>query len=183
MVATKPITAPELLTIPDDPRVELIDGRLVERSPRYARAALMISDIVRHLLLLEAATHEIFPTFAPAGYLVASDPDSVLTPSVGILTRAQFERIDWQSDGYIPVAPAIAIEVTQETDREEVLARKVAIYLAAGTQEVWLIRSGQREVHVHAFDDAVRVLDRDRTLAHPTVLPGFALPVAELFAE
>ena len=63
------------------------------------------------------------------------------------------------------------------------MARKRQEYFAAGVQLVWLVDPEARTVEVFTAPEQSAVLHAEQTLEGGAVLPGFALPLQELFAE
>ena len=78
-------------------------------------------------------------------------------------------------------APDLAIEVVSPTDKAGELAVKTADYLAAGTQQVWIVEPNTRTVAVYRPGGAARVYGADDTLDGGDLLPDLALPVGDLF--
>jgi Uma2 family endonuclease len=62
-------------------------------------------------------------------------------------------------------------------------AAKVNFYLRHGVRLVWIVDPDRREVVVLSAADEARTLRPGDTLAGGDVLPGFAVPVADIFAE
>jgi len=56
-------------------------------------------------------------------------------------------------------------------------------YFAAGCRLVWFVDPKARTVTVYTSPKRSRVLRENQTLGDSTVLPGFALPLRQLFAE
>jgi Uma2 family endonuclease len=53
--------------------------------------------------------------------------------------------------------------------------------LAAGCQRVWVIYPAEQKVLGYGPSDQVQAYDLGKNLEAPELIPGFALPVAELF--
>lgn len=104
---------------------------------------------------------------------------TVVMPDVGFI---RFERARTLLPVF-PVAPDLAVEVV--SPNEDVL-HKAARYLTAGTQVVWAVYVDERLIRVitRSSDSSLRVegLAGDDLLTGGTVLPGFAVPVREVFA-
>jgi len=83
---------------------------------------------------------------------------------------------------YFPAAPDLAVEVLSAGSRPGEVRGKVADYLAAGTRLVWVVDPEHRRVTVYRTLLAPNVLGDDAILDGEDVVPGFAVPVAELFA-
>jgi Uma2 family endonuclease len=80
-------------------------------------------------------------------------------------------------------APDLAVEIVSPGERAGEIARKVAGYLAAGTSLVWVVYPERRAVVAHHPDGTTRVHGEDATLEGHDVLPSFAAPITEVFAE
>ncbi len=63
------------------------------------------------------------------------------------------------------------------------VAAKAAEYLQAGTPLVWVVDPEARQVLVHRPGQPTLTLSADDTLEGGDVLPGFTLPLTQLFAE
>jgi Uma2 family endonuclease len=80
-----------------------------------------------------------------------------------------------------PVAPDLAVEVISPTDKAFDVVDKVREYFAAGVRRVWHVYSNVEQVFVFDSPTAVRVLARGDELDGDPVVPGFRLPVADVF--
>lgn len=85
-------------------------------------------------------------------------------------------RVDWWS-----VAPDLVVEVVGPYDLTHSSLAKVQECFAAGVRQVWLVFSNVEQVYVYTAPATVRILNRADTLTADDVLPGFAVPVADLF--
>ena len=92
-------------------------------------------------------------------------------------------------DDFVPAAPTVAVEVRSKGDYgpkpEREMADKRADYFEAGTAVVWDVNPRAGTVTVYAADtpDAPRVFGAGEVIDADPVMPGFRLPVAEVFAE
>ena len=81
------------------------------------------------------------------------------------------------------MAPDLAVEVLSAGNTAREMARKRQEYFAAGVQVVWQVDPNARTVEVFTAPDQSTVLHEAQTLEGGTVLPGFTLPLQELFSE
>jgi Uma2 family endonuclease len=63
------------------------------------------------------------------------------------------------------------------------MERKLLDYFKSGTEVVWLIDPDTRSAEIHTSDGESMHLDDSSELDGGTVLPGFRLPLKELFAK
>lgn len=184
------MTAEELLLYPmPDKRVELVRGRLVVREPPGMRHGQCAARIVMALgIYLErdrerrGAIDTLGRVFTcDSGFTLARNPDTVRGPDVAYVSRDR-----WAGPvpvGYGEFAPDIAIEIKSPTDRAGAVLAKVGDLLDAGSRLVWVINPSRQQVTVFSADGSQLVLGMQDALSGDEVLPGFALAVAELFAE
>jgi Uma2 family endonuclease len=81
------------------------------------------------------------------------------------------------------VAPDLAVEVLSRSNTPREMARKRREYCEAGTRLVWEVDPAARTVTVFTSPERFTVLDATQTLDGGSVLPGFTLALADLFAE
>jgi Uma2 family endonuclease len=114
------------------------------------------------------------------GFLLARDPDTVRAPDVAFVSRETLERVG-DVRGFFPGPPDLAIEVRSPSERPAEVHAKIADYLAAGTRLVWVVDAGPRSVVVYRALLSPRTLLGHDVLDGEEILPGFRLPIAELF--
>ncbi len=78
-------------------------------------------------------------------------------------------------------APDLAVEIASRTDALAGISHKVSAYLAAGVQAVWIVNPWLRTVEVYRPDGRVTVLTRSETLTGDPVVPGFSVPLSQIF--
>ncbi len=81
----------------------------------------------------------------------------------------------------VPFAPDIAVEVLSASEGAIETNRKVRDYLGVGCHEVWVIDHVDCEFFVHS-KSGIRLLLATDVLDSP-LLPGFNVPVADVFAS
>ena len=78
------------------------------------------------------------------------------------------------------VAPDLAVEVISPSNEAADIRLKIRQLLDAGTALVWIIYPNLHIVDVHTQDGATSLNAAD-TLSGGDVLPGFEIPVREIF--
>jgi Uma2 family endonuclease len=174
------ITAEQLLQMPEVRHCELVRGERVKMSPagfEHGRVANRIS--VR--LGAYGEEHQLgVVTTAEAGFQLSHDPDTVLAPDAAFLSAARAPKT--QTTGFFEGAPDLAVEVVLANDRAGEVLAKIQEWLNAGWCSVWLVDPAPRTVSMYHKNHEARVLGEDDTLSGDDLLPGFSVPVAELFA-
>ena len=84
---------------------------------------------------------------------------------------------------YIPVPPDLALEVRSPSDEPGEIVKKLELYRRAGVPLVWWVNPATRTVDVYRNGQLVATLGEGDVLDGEDILPGFRLPVDEIFAE
>jgi Uma2 family endonuclease len=92
------------------------------------------------------------------------------------------ERMTQASEtGFLDVAPELIVEVMSPSDRWMDIQEKLAEYFTIGVQLVLLVDPQLEQTHVYrSLDDTTRLTAED-TLTTPELLPGFSVPLTEIF--
>jgi len=120
-------------------------------------------------------------TGAETGFQIGHDPDTVRAPDVAFI-RA--ERVPpAPTPGFFQGAPDLAVEVLSPSDLAGAFLAKVHDWLAAGCRAVWVVDPGSRTVSVYRSRDEKIVWNVSDELTGDDIVPGFILPVAQIFAR
>ena len=167
----------------NDGRYELVQGEVVEMSPvndpHGAVAGYIVTAFNNYSRPRRAGWARV-----ETGYWLSRDPDTVRGPDVSFRLRSRSEG-KAPDTGFFPGAPDIAVEVVSPSNRAAQVERKVREYLAAGAQRVWAVypptrRTGRRVV-VHYADGTAVTYTGDDVITDEALLPGFSLPLSEIF--
>jgi Uma2 family endonuclease len=86
-----------------------------------------------------------------------------------------------QQEGIGPFCPDFVAELRSPSDRLPVLQEKMQEYIDNGAQLGWLIDPLEKRVYVYRPSQPIEQLDDPATVSGDPVLPGFVLPVRELW--
>lgn len=181
MATTRLLTAEEFFDMEDDGTFsELVRGELVRMPPPGAEHGWLALEIGWHLrnYLRE---HPIGTLYTQSGFILARNPDVVRAPDIAFVRAGRLPTT--HGEGYPELAPDLVVEVISPTDRAGQIAEKLEDYVTAGVRRVWFVNPRVRAVTVHYPDRTSRTLRIGQELDGEEVLPGFRLPLAELFAE
>ena len=101
-------------------------------------------------------------------------------PDVGYISKAHQPELARR--GPNPNPPDLAIEVISPTDNTRDVSIKLSNYLAAGTV-VWVVYPDEQQVVVHSPGQPAQIVNIDGVLHGGDVLPGFTLPLRDVFAR
>ena len=179
---TRPMTADELLAMPDDGyRYELVKGELIQMSPTGDEHGQVTVELTA-ALHVHVKTHSLGRVYAAeTGFKLESDPDTVRAPDIAFVRR---ERVDATGTlkGFRPGAPDLVVEVLTPSDRIGKVEAKVEQWLETGARMVWVVSPKLHTVTVYrSLIDIVTLTEKD-ILDGGDVVPGFQIKVAEIFA-
>lgn len=181
------MTAEDLYDIPNhvpplgDRSYELEYGALRVREPGgFYHSAVGIRIAMR--LARYAEEQELGVVLgADTGFIVQRDPDSVLAPQVSFVGTPRVPDDETMRRQFFEGAPDLAVEIVSADDRRVDVDRKARRWLGAGAYLVWILDARTRSVTVYRPDVVPYTLDVTETLHGGEVVPGFRVPVAELF--
>ena len=170
----------EDLSKPHGRRCELIDGVLVEK-PVGDRESLLAHYLGRRLGDI-VDPDDLGVILGADGYFRLGEkqlraPDASFTP-----WSAFPQEGETPADAYWSVAPALAVEVLSPDNTVAEMDRKIGEFFAEGTKLFWVIDPESKSAKVYTSAKRFKQLDETGTLDCGKVLPGFKLPLADLFA-
>ncbi len=160
------------------PRVELIDGTLVEKDMgvREAFLAMWLGTLLNNFI-------------GPRRLGVVGGADTIIRLIGRQLRLPDVSYFPWTQlpEGFMDariseVSPALAVEVLSDSNTRAEMARKRREYFASGTLLVWIVDPRTETVAVYTDETTHVTLTTTDTLEGGALLPGFALPVADIFA-
>jgi Uma2 family endonuclease len=179
VVAERLYTGQEALALGDIGPYELIEGRIVNMSPvkpkhgKYeARFAKALMDFVDEHQLGEVQTGEV-------GIYVRRNPDTVRAADVLYISNERLAQVT--PDDFLDAPPELVVEVVSPTDSWTEIRKKVKEYLGAGVNVVLVIDPEAKTLTLYRSPTAVRELTPADTLTLEDILPGFSVPVQDLF--
>ena len=158
---------------------ELVDGVLLEKDVGAEESWIAAEILTKVNQTARAGRH---------GVAMGADGFTRLTTGRTRGPDTSFIAWDRLPGGWPPAAavpelsPTLAVEVISRGNTVEEMEGKLDDYFGSGVELVWYVYPRRREVVVYtARHDSVTLGESDTLTADP-VLPGFTLPLAELFA-
>lgn len=174
-------TAKQLLAAPDElGPCELVRGELIMMTPAGEEHSQVEGNLYLELGAF-VRKHGLGRVYmGDAGFLLERDPDTVRAPDIAFVRASRTSTTPHK--GYFPGEPDLAVEVRSPNDRPKEIDEKVAEYLRLGVTTVWVVDPAARTVTVHQMNAEPQILTKQDTLSQPALLPGFTMPVRDLFA-
>lgn len=182
-IERSPHTVADFMALPQDGRrYELVDGELVDMGnsgAKHGNVAIALSaalfDIVRAQrlgALFDSSTAFIMKS------------GNLRSPDISFVDKQRLRGLDELPDGFLEGAPELAIEILSPNNTVEEMHAKLVEYFENGSQLVWVIHPNERYALVYrTANEPERLLKSTDGLDGEDVIPGFSLPVAELFQK
>ena len=160
-----------------DRLVELIDGILVEKAmgrPESFLAGWLITCLNNFVI-----PRRLGMVGGP-DTIVRVMPTQIRLPDVSYFPKKMLLHGEVHAKiGKVP--PPLACEILSDSNRPKEIARKIKEFFAGGTKLFWVIDPRTETVEVYTKPTKSKVLTTTDTLEGGTVLPGFKLPISDLF--
>lgn len=160
---------------------ELHHGRLVAMSPPGAiHGSLQIRIGAALFNQGEAKGHG--KAYTEAAVVLDRDPDHVFGADAAFIAKQSLPAHE-SSEGYLETIPELVVEIRSKNDTEAEIAEKVADYLKAGCVVAWTVDPEPKCVIEHRLNFEPKTYHTNDALTCDDVIPGFRLPLAELFKD
>lgn len=156
---------------------ERIDGEIIEKMPTQLHG--LIAGLITTFLNLFVLKNPLGWVMVEARYRLPDDPDNDYIPDVSFVSKAKGGLTE---KGPAPYMPDLAVEIKSPDESLPDMRKKAAYYLANGSRLVWLVYTEKRLVIVLTANSE-DILNEDDTLDGGNVLPGFTLPVRDIFPK
>ena len=175
------VTPEELLAMPDNSTMELVNGHIVEKNVGFESS--QIEGRFFHLVQSFLDDHPIAQVCpASMGYrCFPDDPDKVRKPDMTVVKNERFAALGNPNPGFMPIVPDLAVEVVSPKDLAYEVEEKVAEYMRTGFPLLWVANPKSRSVTVHEPGQRPVVFTAAGELTAEQVLPGFRRKVADFF--
>ena len=158
---------------------ELVEGVLVEK-PMGMRESVLAMKL--GALLLAFVEPLKLGVVAGADCMMQLKVALVRMPDVAFIAWKRFPARRVPSEAAPLIAPDLAVEILSPSNTKREMARKLREYFDAGALLVWYVDPDLRAVSVYTGVQEPAVLTENDVMDGGAVLPGFALPLRELFA-
>ncbi|MEA2530419.1 MAG: hypothetical protein QOG89_2063 [Thermomicrobiales bacterium] len=177
---TKPVTIEDYEALGAGAPFELIRGELYEVAATKYRHVVVAGRFARSLGRYSDSTLPGEVLVGEAGLALEEDPDSLIIPDVAFVREERLLPKDQQGD-WVREPPHVVVEVRSPSNTQQEIKRKLAVYLAAGVPLVWIADTRDETITAYTLDGRVRVYVVGEDLDGGNVLPGFRVPVADIF--
>jgi Uma2 family endonuclease len=168
----------EFVALPEnaDRSFELIAGEIIEVVSNGVSSEL--GAFICGLMAVFARQHKLgYVTGADGGYRIGTQR---YIPDCAFMSKARQAKPT--PEAYNSLPPDLTVEVLAPSNTPDEIAIKVDNYLRAGVV-VWVVNPDAERVTVHRPDAPPQTYGINDTLDGSSALPGFTLPVRDIFPE
>ena len=185
-MATNPnvLTADDVLDlpVPDDAiGYEFVDGQPVLVMPASFTHGYLIAEVVYRLRRFVDDAGLPGKVCTDVGFVLGlpRDRERMRGPDVAYILREKLAGLD--PNRLVRAIPDLAVEIDLTSAKKPHAQQRVVDYLQAGVRLVWVIDPHSRTAVIYHLDGSARLIPGDGVLDGEAVVPGFRLPIAELF--
>lgn len=159
-----------------DLRMELVNGEIIVRSLSGLESSEVAAEIIAQL------RNWVRPR--KLGRVIASSAGFRLHGDVRVLDASFIlaEKLPRPTEDYADLVPDLIFQVKSKRDSLKKLRQKIEDFLEAGTQVGVLVDPRSRTMEVYRPSKETIVLGDGDVLEVPELLPGWELPVVEVWA-
>jgi Uma2 family endonuclease len=158
---------------------ELIEGTLVERPGTFAgsvMATFLGFKLGRHVEERDAGV--LLDGVCP----IRLGPGIIRRPSLSFTPWDRLPNEELPDEEIASFVPTLMIDLRYRWNTTAEFGRKTREYFAAGCVQVWVIDPDEKSARVYTASDRFHDIDHTCVLDGEPVLPGFRLPLADVFA-
>jgi len=174
-------TEKELMALPDEGyKYELVNGELImtPTGMEHGNIAMLIGG---KLSLYAREKNLGIVCDSSTGFWMKSG--NCRSPDVSFVDKERLRDLKRPPKKFFQGAPDLAVEILSPEDTVEKLHEKIIEYFENGTRLVWVVNPEDQTVLVYHTPQPDKLLRTGDELDGENVIPGFSMPVGELFAE
>lgn len=169
-----------LLDAADKRICELIDGVLVEKAMGAKEG--LLGGWIGHMLWSHLDEHDVGLVMGD-GSPVRVRLGLVRVPDVSFVSWSRIPGDEFPDDPVSKIIPDLAIEVLSRSNTVAEIELKLDHYFDAGVRLVWVIDPKKKKARIYTSRSRIQEIGPEGVLVGGKILPGFRLPLANVFAS
>jgi Uma2 family endonuclease len=160
--------------------IELVEGRFLRLNPPDDAHGDVVRNLSRSLAIFLKKSVDTYACFE-LPLIVHKERPTVRCPAVSCFRFEPGNRFAETDKVLTDTRPVLVVEVASTNERRESMADRVEAYLDWGVTCVWVIDPVTRHVHQFHGTGNGLTLKEPQVVTGQSVLPGFSIPVSDLF--
>jgi Uma2 family endonuclease len=178
---TKVWTEADLLALPNVGKYELVEGELIMSPAGFMDHGRIIARLLARLTTYVDKQKLGVTSDGQTGCWMTSG--NLRCPDVSFLSKARVKASFGQKSVFLQGAPDLAIEVLSPNESARMIDDKIADYFESGARLVWIVNPADKTVGIYRSVKLDRTLRSGDELSGEDVVPGFSMPVDEVFKQ
>lgn len=183
-------TKPEMLWTDDDflalprdgHRYEIVDRKLVDMGNSGAKHGYFCSDLMI-VLGGYVRSHNLGIMFDSSTAFKLRDGNK-RSPDISFVAKEHLVGLQELPDGFLSLSPDLVVEVLSPGNTTEEIHNKLVEFFDNGTRLAWVVHPTERYILVYySAQEPDRLLKNTDILEGESVVPGFSVPIVELFRK
>jgi len=183
---TMPLTADEVLAMPENPRVirELYRGileerKMTKRSFSHGRTQMAVGKVLSNWLDTQSPPRGAI-IGGEAAIRIATDPDTFVGVDVALILAA-LAKATPRDAKFVDGIPDLIVEILSPSDRHNLVVKKVSEYIRAGVPMTWVMDPDLELLTVIEPGLPPRAFNVTQNFPPHPLMPGFAPSIKDLF--
>ena len=166
----------------DGHRYEIVNGELIDMGNSGAKHGYVCSIL---MTLLGGYVHlQKLGAMFDSSTAFKMKSGNKRSPDVSFMAKERLQGLDDLPDGFLEGAPDLAVEILSPGNTVAEIHDKLVEYFENGARLVWVIHPQEQYVLVYrSSQEPDRLLKSVNSLDGEEIVPGFTLPIAELFQK
>jgi Uma2 family endonuclease len=161
---------------------EVVNGEIVDKTTVGVRQVNIASRIFYFLCVFALPKRLGQPAIEALFHLHNDSPER--RPDVAFVADSRWPfDLEAPEGNSWPVVPNLAVEVISPSNTYNEIRQKIQEYFAAGVELVWVVSTDLRQVEAFTAAGGYQLVTLDQNLKGDPVLPGFELPLRDLFSK
>lgn len=166
----------------DGHRYEIVNGKLIDMGNSGAKHGY-IAIVLSSALFAVVMAQKLGALFDSSTAFKMKNGNK-RSPDISFFAKERLQSLNDLPTGFLDGSPDLAIEILSPTNTIEEIDSKLAEYFDNGSRLVWVINPNQHYILVYrCAEEPDRLLKSSDYLDGEDVIPGFQLPVADLFQK
>ncbi|MCU0542835.1 MAG: Uma2 family endonuclease [Oscillatoriaceae cyanobacterium Prado104] len=166
----------------DGHRYELVNGELIDMGNSGAKHGYICSILM--ILLGGYVRLQNLGAMFDSSTAFKMKSGNKRSPDISFMAKERLQGLDEMPDGFLEGAPDLAVEILSPSNTVEEIDSKLVEYFENGAHLVWVIQPKQKYILVYrSAEEPDRLLKSVDSLDGEEIVPGFTLPVADLFQK
>jgi Uma2 family endonuclease len=174
------LTEEQLLSLPHIGKAEMIDGRLIVAPAGFEHGNVSSTLLAALKLFVDRDKLGLVVDSSTGFYMRSGD---LLSPDVAFVSATRLRGMKRLPRRFFQGSPDLVAEVLSPNDKPHEIERKMTEYFASDTKLAWLVDPAEQTVTIYHDARPGRVLSGRDVIDGETIVPGFSLPLDELFAQ